>query len=199
MSEPRQKYRPPRPGPLHLREAVRRHLLALAGADAPDATLEAALVEDVERALKCELPDEILACFANGDDTLHEHGFRLAEIADLTAWARRLLSRRDIIGVGHDPDSHVLYCIDRRGDRRRAVGLTEVETVPNGDTQWIDLGDWLAARAERLVEDSDIEPEPRLPQPSPFVQLLLFEEVGREAAMPQPATPQPAGRGWRLV
>src|SRR4051812_8572110 len=112
MAESRRKYRPPEPGLLHLRESVRRALLALAGEGAPDARLEVGLVEDVERALRCELPDEVLACFANGDDTLREWGFNLGEVADHTAWARELGCRSDLIAVGRHPDSQVLYCIE---------------------------------------------------------------------------------------
>jgi hypothetical protein len=67
MAEPRWKYRPPEPGVRHLRESVCRTLLALAGPHPPEARLEVARVEPVERALRCELTDEILACFANGE------------------------------------------------------------------------------------------------------------------------------------
>jgi hypothetical protein len=182
MAEPRRKYRPPEPGPLHLRESVRRPLLALAGEGAADARLDVALVEDVERALRCELPDEVLACFANGDGTLPEWGFRLGEVADHTARARELGCRSDLIAVGRHPDSHVLYCVGRRGDRRRAVGLTEFE-VETQDTNWRDLGAWLAERA-------GLEPDVCSRPTSKSVQPSLFPDI-------ESATP--VSRAWLLV
>jgi hypothetical protein len=184
MTEPRRKYRPPEPGPLHLRESVRRALLALVGPSSPDAHLETELVENVERALRCELSDEVLACFANGDDTLPEWGFRLGEVADHTAWARELGCRPDMIAVGRHPGSHVLYCIGRRGDRRRSVGLVEFEVEGNGDTNWRDLGEWLA-------ELAGLEPDACARRSSPIVQRSLFEDA--EA----PAESMP--RVWQLV
>src|ERR1700677_2316471 len=75
------------PRPLCIRESVRETLFALRFFDqvslakfsplrqlAP-ASVEITLVEQVEQALKCQLPDEILACLANGDMTLGEEGF----------------------------------------------------------------------------------------------------------------------------
>jgi hypothetical protein len=180
MAEPRRKYRPPQPGPLHLRESVRRPLLALAGEDAPAARLEVARVEEVERALRCELPDEILACFANRDDTLSEWGFDLAAVADHTALARELGCRADLVAVGQSSDGRLLYCVQRRGDRRRAVGLLEFDTEENGDVGWHDLGAWLAELAGLEVETS---PQ----QPPGLVQLTLWPDVA----------PEP--RVWRLV
>jgi hypothetical protein len=183
MTESRRKYRPPEPGPLHLRESVSRPLLALAGDIAADARLDVILVEEVERALRCELPDEVLACFATGDDTLPEWGFRLGEVADHTARARELGCPSDLIAVGRHPDSHVLYCVSRRGDRRRAVGLTEFEVGANGDTNWRDLGAWLAERA-------GLEPDVCSRPSSKSVQLSLFSDFEPLA---------PASRAWLLV
>lgn len=175
----RGKYRPPEPGPLHLRESVRRPLLAiLRGADAGEARLEVALVEAVERALRCQLPDEVLACFANGDDTLPEWGFALGAVADHTAEARELGCPREWVAVGRHPDCHALYCVERLGDRRRAVRLVEFETEGNGDTHWRDLGDWLAELAGL---------DPRPPRRDEVVQPTFWPE----------AEPEP--RVWRLV
>ncbi len=182
MAKSRRKYHPPEPGPLHLRESVRRPLLVLAGNDAADARLGVALVEDVERALRCELPDEVLACFANGDGTLPEWGFRLSEVADQTAWARELGCSSDLIAIGRHRDSHALYCIARRGDRRRSVGLTEFE-VESQDTNWRNLGEW-------LTELAGLEPEICSRSTPKSVQLSLFP--GFE---PEPSVP----RAWLLV
>jgi hypothetical protein len=180
MAKPSWKYRPPRPGPLHLRESVRRPLLALLGADRPEARLEVARVEAVERALRCELPNEILACFANGDPTLPEWGFDLGRVADHTTLARELGCRASLIAVGECPDGHILYCIERRGERQRPVGLVELDTEENGGVGWCDLGSWLAELAGLEVEAD--------PRPAPtFVQLTLWPEV-----VPEP-------RAWRLV
>jgi hypothetical protein len=180
MAEPRRKYRPPEPGPLQVRESVRRPLLALVGGNAAEARLEVARVEEVERALRCEFPDEILACFANGDGTLPEWGFDLAAVADHTALARQSGCRADLVAVGQNPDGQVFYCLERRGDRRRAVGLVEFDTEENGGLGWRDLGAWLAERAGWEVQTS---PQ----QPSAFVQLTLWADVA----------PEP--RVWRLV
>jgi hypothetical protein len=178
VAESHRKYRPPEPGPLHLRESVRRALRALRDGRFGAAELEVALVEQVERALRCELPDEVLACFANDDDTLPEWGFDLGAVADHTAWARGLGCRPGWIAVGRHPDGHALYCIERRGDRRRAVGLVEFEAEGNGETGWRDLGDWLAERA-------GLGPSP--PRRGGPVQLTLWPEV------------EPEPRVWRLV
>jgi hypothetical protein len=182
MAQPRRKYHPPEAGLLHLRESVRRSLLAFVGNGAADARLDVALVEDVERALRCELPDEVLACFANGDDTLPEWGFRLGEVVDHTAWARELGCRSDLIAIGRHPDSHALYCVDRRGDRRRSVGLIEFE-VEAQDTNWYDLGAW-------LVELAGLEPDTGLRPSSKSVQLSLFPDFESDP---------PVHRAWLLV
>jgi hypothetical protein len=180
MAASRRKYRPPEPGPLHLRESVRRPLLALAGGDPPEARLEVVRVEAVERALRCELPDEILACFANGDGTLPEWGFDLAAVADHTAAAIELGCPADLVAVGRDPDGRVLYCVERRGDRWRAVGLFEIDTEESGTVGWRDLGAWLA-------ELAGLEAEPRPGQPPASVQRTLWP------------CPEPERRVWRLV
>lgn len=191
MAEPRRKYRSPEPGPLILRESVRRPLLALVGDGAANAWLNVALVEDVERALRCELPDEVLACFANGDGTLPEWGFRLGEVADHTAWAQELGCGSDLIAVGRHPDSHALYCIKRRGDRRRSVGLTEFELEAQA-TNWYDLGAWLAGLAGLAGLEPDAPPRPA----SKSVQLSLFPDFELDAPVPSVS---PAPRVWLLV
>jgi hypothetical protein len=180
MAKPRRKYRPSEPGALCLRESVRRPLLALAGSNAPQPQLEVARVEDVERALWCELPDEILACFANGDDTLPEWGFDLAAVFDHTARARELGCRADLVAVGQNPNGHIWYCVERRGDRQRAVGLVEFDAEENGAVGWHDLGVWLA-------EIAGLEDEPHSQQPSAYTQLTLWPDVALKP------------REWRLV
>lgn len=143
------------------------------GAELREAALEIARVEDVERAVRCQLPDEILACFANGDTKLPEWGFDLGAVVDHTAYARELGCRANLVAVGRHPDSHALYCVERRGDRRRAVGLVEFE-IEGSDFLWRDLGEWLAELAgldsqQHSLDTSvqltlwpDIEPEPRV-------------------------------------
>jgi hypothetical protein len=177
MAAPRKKYRPPEPGPLHLRESVRRPLLALLDGPAGEARLEVALVEQVERALRCQLPDEVLACFANGDQTLPEWGFQLGSVVDLTVWARELGCPRDFIVIAQDPGELSLFCIERLGDRKRAVGLIEFETE-SSDTYSHDLGAWLAKLA-------GLDPLPRCRDA--VVQLTLWPDV------------EPEPRIWRLV
>ncbi len=185
MGEPRKKYRPPKPGPLHLRESVRRPLLALAGGTPQEARLEVGRVEDVERALRCELPDEILACFANGDGVLPEWGFTLAAVGDHTAQAREWGCPTNLVAVGEAPDGHCLYGIERRGDRRRAVGLVAFDPEENGEVGWRDLGVLLA-------EMAGLEVEHRPPKPAAFVQLTLWPDA-------EPVQSDPVQRVWRLV
>jgi hypothetical protein len=180
MTESRQKYRPPQPGPLNLRDSVRLPLLVLAGGEAPEAHLEISRVEGVERVLLCELPDEILACFANGDSTLQEWGFDLGEVADHTAQAREVGCRANLIAVGRDPGGHILYCVERKGDRHRAVSLIVVDTEENGDIGYRDLGAWLAERAR-------LEDETRPEAPPVFVQRTFWPDA------------EPIPRVWRLV
>jgi hypothetical protein len=178
VSSPRRKYRPPDPGPLRLRESVRRALLMLSEDLAGQPELAVSLIEEVERALRCQLPDEILACFANGDATLPEWGFNLGAVADNTARARELGCPRDLVVVGEHPNGHTLYCVERFGDRKRGVGLIEIDTEANGDTGWRDLGDWLNELAGRF-------PSPRSKGSS--IQLTLWPES------------EPEPRVWRLV
>lgn len=180
MPQPKWRYRPPELGPLQLRESVRRPLLALAGDNPPEARLELGRIEEVERALRCELPDEILACFANGDATLREWGFDLGAVVDHTALARELECRASVIGVGEDPNGGTLYCVERRGDRHRAVGLLEVSVEENGEVGWRDLGSWLA-------EVAGLDSLPRPQSSAASVQLTFWPD---EAAQP---------RVWRLV
>ncbi len=116
MAKPHRKYRPPEAGPLHLRESVRRPLLALAGSTPPEAHLNVSQVEDVERALRCELPEEILACFANADATRPAWGFTHEELSELMAQAREMGYNAELVAVGHNPSGSVLYCIERRGE-----------------------------------------------------------------------------------
>jgi hypothetical protein len=151
-----------------------------------DARLDVTLVEDVERALRCELPDEVLACFANGDSTLPEWGFRLGDVVDHTAWARELGCRSDLIAVGRHPDSHALYCVGRRGDRKRPVGLTEFE-VEAQDLHWHDLGAWLGELVG-LESGDDIRSS------SKFVQPSLFADFESD----EPICDEPIRRAWIL-
>jgi hypothetical protein len=183
MAKQLRKYHPPEPGPLRLRECVRRPLLALAGTGVPDACLAVGLVEDVERTLRCELPDEVLACFANGDDTLAEWGFRLGEVADHTSRARGLGCRSDLIAVAQNPNCDTLFCVERRGLRQRAVRLVELELEANGELAWHDLGAWLA-------EVAGLEPEVSS-RPPRFLQPSLFDDLA--------PGDEPVSREWRLV
>jgi hypothetical protein len=77
----------------------------------PAAELDVSLVTSVEEALRCSLPDEILACLANGDDELTEFGFVLGQVADHTRLARKRGCPQDLVAVGCHPDFHAFFCV----------------------------------------------------------------------------------------
>ena len=111
------------------------------------AEVDLSLVIDVEQALRCNLPDEILACLANRDDVLNEYGFVLGDIADHTRDARKRGCSKDQVAVGRHPDSHAFYCVSRDRPRHRPVQLADFGNF-DGSEIWYDLGDWLAEKAE---------------------------------------------------
>jgi hypothetical protein len=115
---------------------------------------------------------------------LPEWGFQLGAVIDHTARARELGCSRDLIGVGEGSGGGLLYCVEQRGERGRAVGLIEVDTEANGETRWRDLADWLADRAE--CADSEQFPQD---QDAPG-QLYFWPDA-------QPVPPRP--RLWQLV
>jgi hypothetical protein len=153
------EYEPLQPGPLSLRDSVRKSLYSLRHfthvsfeslsppREVAPAILNLALVEQVERALKCQLPFEILACLANHDDELLDQGFSLGQVADHTRKARKRGCPKDLIAVGCQPDSHAYYCVSRDGPRNRAVQLADRDNF-DGAVNWYDLGDWLSDLAE---------------------------------------------------
>ena len=153
------EYEAPEPGPLRLRDSVRSALYSLRHFTqvcldrlTPPRTLRAAeldlsLVVSVEEALRCSLPDEILACLASGDDVLHEYGFILGEVADHTRRARKRGCSKDLVAVGCHPDSHAFYCVSRAGQRGRGVQMADLDNF-DGSLNWYDLGDWLAGKVE---------------------------------------------------
>ena len=149
------KHDPPRPGPLRVREPVRTALYTLRhfgqlsldrhrpGHRLKPAELDVALVADVEQALRCTLPDEILACYANNDGELSEYGFVLGEVVDNTEYARKRRCPNDLVAVGRHPDSHAFYCVSRDEPRHRGVQLADLDNF-DGSLNWYDLGEWLA-------------------------------------------------------
>lgn len=161
--KPQETYEPPSAGPLQLRSLVRTHLFGLSHLmdvslaslspprKLPPAELDIALVIDVERDLKCSLPDEVLACFANRDDVLTEWGFCLENIAEHTEFARRHGCGKDSIAIGCQPDSMSVICISRNRPRVRAVQIEEID-VQDRSSKWHDLGEWLAQRFESRRE-----------------------------------------------
>src|SRR5262245_55586876 len=158
MAKSTKKYEPPQPGPLRLRDSVRSWLLLLRHMTQvtldsrtpprklPPAELDLSLVVDVEQALRCSLPDEALACLANGDDELIEYGFVLGQVVDHTqmAWQRRC--PKDLVAFGCHPDLHAFYCVSRERQRHRPVQMADFDNF-DGSVNWYDLGDWLADKA----------------------------------------------------
>jgi len=158
MAKSAKEYEPPVPGPLRLRDSVRRALYCLrrftqVGLDtlSPPRRLQAAeldvsLVVAVEESLQCSLPDEILACLANGDDVLNEFAFMLGQVADHTRLARKRGCPKDLVAIGCHPDSHAFYCVCRSGPRDRGVQIADLDNF-DGSLNWHDLGDWLSGKA----------------------------------------------------
>src|SRR5262245_41775271 len=146
-------------GPLRLRESVRASLFALryltqvslkdlsTPRQMPAAELDLNLVEQVEQALNCRLPFEVIACLANGDDQLREFGFVLGQVVDHTRLARKRGCSRDLIAVGCHPDFHAFYCVTREGSRDRAVQLGDLDNFDRS-LNWYDLGDWLTQKLD---------------------------------------------------
>ncbi len=163
MAKSPTKYEPPLPGPLRLRDSVRaalfslRHFTDVCLSDmtpprhlrAPE--LDVQLVEDVERALKCRLPDEILACLANDDFELSEYGFVLGQVVDNAQMARAHRCPKDLVAVGQRPDSDTFYCVSRSRLRERSVQLADLDIL-DGSVDWYDLGTWLSNVVERRQE-----------------------------------------------
>jgi len=159
MAKSAQQYAPPAPGPLQLRDSVRaalyslRHLtqVTLDTLTPPrtlsPAELDQSRVVDVENALRCSLPDEILACLANGDDELHEFGFVLGQVADHTRLARKRGCPKDLVAVGCHPDFHAFYCISQDGPRDRGVQIADLDNF-DGSLNWYDLSKWLSDQVE---------------------------------------------------
>jgi hypothetical protein len=152
------EYEPPLPGPLRLRDSVRTALLVLRHLTQvtldsrapprriPPAEVELSLVVDVEKALRCTFPDEILACLANGDDELIEYGFVLGDVVDHTRLARSRRCPKDLVAVGCHPDQHAFYCVSRDRPRDRPVQFVDYDNF-DGSTNWYDLGEWLSDKA----------------------------------------------------
>ena len=159
MAKPAKEYEPPVPGPLRLRDSVRSALYSLrhftqVGLDTltpprrlPVAQLGVSPVAAVEEALGCSLPDEILACLANGDDELHEFGFVLGQVADHTRLARKRGCPKDLVAVGCHPDFHAFFCVSRSGPRGRAVQIADLDNF-DGSLNWYDLAEWLSGKAK---------------------------------------------------
>jgi hypothetical protein len=159
MAKSAKEYEAPRPRPLRLRDSVRtalyslRHItqVSLDSLTPPRklraAELDVSLVVTVEEALRCTLPDEILACLANCDDVLHEFGFVLGQVADHTRLARKRGCSKELVAVGCHPDSHAFFCVSRDGLRSRGVQIADLDNF-DASLNWHDLGEWLAGKVE---------------------------------------------------
>jgi hypothetical protein len=117
----------------------------------PAAELDMSLLVSVEEALKCSLPDEILACLANGDDELSEYGFAIGQVTDHTQLAGRRGCPKDLVAVGCHPDSHAFFCVSRNRPRNRPVQIADLDNF-DGNMNWYDLGEWLAGKVEGRQE-----------------------------------------------
>ena len=160
MAKSREEREPLVPGPLRLRDSVRTALFSLrhftqVTLDPPQSLsapeLDVSLVVAVEEALRCSLPDEVLACIANGDDELHEDGFDLGQVVDNTRLAHKRGCPKDLIAVGRHPDSHAFFCVSRGGPRGRGVQIADRDNF-DGSVNWYDLGAWLAGKVEGRQE-----------------------------------------------
>jgi hypothetical protein len=145
------------PRPIAVTEAVRRNLLRLrllsrTGFDAtgertlPNPVLAVEVVRDVEQALSCLFPDDVLAVFANADGYLGEHGFRIESVAEQTRDAHRRSCLRDLITVG-ETDGHVFYCVPSHGALDQCPNLVIYDDEDSSTTVRY-LADWLAERVD---------------------------------------------------
>lgn len=139
---------PREPRELTISESVRERLVQLRLLEqwAGEPVLNVDGVADVEDALKCTMPDEILAAFAAG--VLDEEGFVLADVYDYQELAKAMRCPKDLLPVGRGPDGHILYCVGRQGARERKVGITTF-CDEDGSAGYQSFPDWLDEVAER--------------------------------------------------
>lgn len=116
--------------------------------------LEANRVADVEDALGCVLPDEILAAIAVGiNGLLGGEAFRLEHLADCQKQAEEAKFPHDLICLGID-NGKVFYGITRTGPRNKTPGITTY-LVEDASTQYAPFSQWLDDLIERKRGDDD--------------------------------------------
>jgi hypothetical protein len=139
---------------LEVREAVRQRLVQLrlfCKVSRPP-ELEAQAVAEVEKALKCILPDEVLAALANGDDYLYdEAGLDVTKLCEYSQEARESRCPKDLVPIGRDADGHELFCISRRLTRTSTAGITTF-CNDDGSNSYLSFPDWLDKIIERQQE-----------------------------------------------
>lgn len=115
--------------------------------------LDLSAVTSLENALKCVLPEVVLALFANGDDQLFDWcGIDLEEAYDHTLEAHCKGLSKDLIVIGRHPDDHCYYCVPRQSKRDAVPGITVYENFDQS-TGWHSLDEWLT----QLIEECDFD------------------------------------------
>jgi hypothetical protein len=114
--------------------------------------LAAQTVAEVEQAIKCILPDEVLAALANGDDCLYdEAGLDLTKLGEYYQEARESRCPKDLVPIGRDADGHELFCITCSLTRTSTVGITTF-CNEDGSDSYLSFPDWLDQIIERQQE-----------------------------------------------
>lgn len=168
---------PREPRPLLVSPPIRERLLTLQGMltlpQRPE--IAASRVADVEEALECVLPDEILAALAVGIDSLLDEGFRLDRLVDYQKQAAEARFPHDLICLGID-NGDAFYGIQRTLPRNRTPGITTY-LADDSSTQFVSFSDWLDELIERKRPDggSDDDNEDGTIVMSPNEDVLHFK------------------------
>ncbi|HJL00647.1 MAG TPA: hypothetical protein RMH85_19490 [Polyangiaceae bacterium LLY-WYZ-15_(1-7)] len=138
---------------LELTDPIKRRLLHLryVSGTKTDPTLDAALVEDVEKTLGLKLGDNLLALLANGDVALEGFDVRLQNVVSLTKELHASGGPRGMVGLGRDPGGDVLVAAPLGGKgvaffdtRDRSIDAVPLEA-------WLD--ELVGTQLEQLRED----------------------------------------------
>jgi len=146
---------PREPRDLVLRDSVRLHLVQLRRSqqiiDPPELRIDE--VADVEDALRCVLPDEILAVIASA--ALQEEGFDLANIIDYQQLGKEMRCPSNLLPIAQGEEGHLLLCINPLGARDRQVGITTY-CDEDQSTAYASLPEWL----QQITEQAQATTQP---------------------------------------
>src|SRR5271170_3825329 len=75
--------------------------------------VETLVVAEVEAALECRFPDDVLALFGSNADGLREdHGIDLTQVVENTRHAHERGCPKNLVAIGRQPDGLAFYCVE---------------------------------------------------------------------------------------